>query len=198
VPLILLVIVDTPGISNKNLRQYLSGYGKDHALTDFILQEARTEAKARLFGKSEENVKYAEGMKTYLERSGHVVELGYTSRKETIRNVEHLVVSEELLRLKTKDNSTLNKEGRSAYWNTWKKENHNLLVNQLGYKTTKGHFLHGVFYVPSFSKATVPKLQTVFMTDACHLNFGKYTMFSCYGVTANASMLPVGFAILFW
>jgi hypothetical protein len=35
-----------------------------------------------------------------------------------------------------------------------------------GYKTTKGHFLHGVFYVPSFSKATVPELQTVFMADA--------------------------------
>jgi hypothetical protein len=70
-------------------------------------------------------------------------------------------------------------------------------VNQLCYKTTKGHFLHGVFYVPSFAKATVPKLQTVFIADACHLNFGKYTMFSCYGVTANANMLPVGFAIIF-
>ncbi len=96
-----------------------------------------------------------------------------------------------------KDNSTLDKEGRSAYWNTWKKENYDLLVNQLGYKTTDGHFLHGVFYVPSFSKATVPELQTVFMADACHLNFGKYTMFSCYGVTANANMLPVGFAVIF-
>ncbi len=139
-PLILLVILDTPGISNKNLRQYLLGYGKVHALTDSILQEARTEAKAQLFGKSEENVKYAEGMKTYLERIGHVVKLRYTSRKETIQNVEHLVVSEELLCLKAKDNSTLNKEGRSANWNTWKKENYDLLVNQLGYKTTKRSF----------------------------------------------------------
>jgi hypothetical protein len=62
VPLILPVIMDTPGISNKNLRQYLLGYGNDHMLTDSILQEARTEAKAQLFGKSEENVKYAKGM----------------------------------------------------------------------------------------------------------------------------------------
>ncbi len=61
----------------------------------------------------------------------------------------------------------------------------------------QGSFLHGVFYAPSFSKATVPELQTVFMADACHLNFGKYTMFSCYGVTTNANMLPVGFAIIF-
>jgi hypothetical protein len=196
-PLILPVIVDTPAISNKNLRQYLSGYGKDHALTDSILQEARTEAKAQLFGNSEENVKYTDSMKTYLERNGHVVELRYTSRKETIRNVERLVFSEELQRLKAKDNSTLDKERGSAYWNTWKKENYDLLVNQLGYKTTIGHFLHGLFFAPSFSKATVPELQTVFMADACHLNFGKYTMFSCYGVTANTNMSPVGFAIIF-
>jgi hypothetical protein len=70
-------------------------------------------------------------------------------------------------------------------------------VNQLGYKTTEGSFLHGVFYAPSFSKATAPKLQTVFMADACHLNFGKYTMFLCYGVTTNSNMWPVGFAIIF-
>ncbi len=61
----------------------------------------------------------------------------------------------------------------------------------------KCRFLHGVFYAPSFSKATVPKLQTVFMADACHLNFGKYTMFLCYGVTANSNMSVVGFAIIF-
>ncbi len=197
VPLILLVIVDTPAISNKNLRQYLSGYGKDHALTDLILQEARAETKTQLFGNSEENVKYAEGMKMYLERNGHVVELRYTSQKETIRNVEQLVVSEELQHLKAKDNSSLDKEKKSAYWNTWKKVNYNLLVNQLGYKTTIGHFLHGLFFGRFFSKAIVPELETVFKANACHLNFGKYTMFSCYGVTANANMLPVGFAIIF-
>jgi len=35
------------------------------------------------------------------------------------------------------------------------------------------------------------------MADACHLNFGKYTMFACYGVTANANMSMVGFAVIF-
>jgi hypothetical protein len=35
----------------------------------------------------------------------------------------------------------------------------------------------------------------MFMADA--LNFGKYTLFSCYGIAANANMSPVGFAILF-
>jgi len=50
---------------------------------------------------------------------------------------------------------------------------------------------------PSFAKATVPHLQKVFMADACHLNFGKYTLFSCYGVTANSNASPVVFAIIF-
>ncbi len=51
----------------------------------------------------------------YLKRSGHTAKLKYTSRKETLCNVEHLAVREELLRLKAKDNSTLDKEGRSQF-----------------------------------------------------------------------------------
>jgi hypothetical protein len=58
-------------------------------------------------------------------------------------------------------------------------------------------FLNGIFFAPSFAKATVPHLQKVFMADACHLNFGKYTLFSCYGVTANSNASPVAFAIIF-
>jgi len=81
VPLILSIIVDSPTISNKNLRHALSAYGKKHLLTDSILQEARTDAKAQLFGIAADNVKYAEGMKLELEKDGHIVELMYMSRK---------------------------------------------------------------------------------------------------------------------
>ena len=35
------------------------------------------------------------------------------------------------------------------------------------------------------------------MTVACHLHFGKYTLFCFYGVTANSNMSPVGFALIF-
>jgi hypothetical protein len=198
VPLLLSIIVDSPAISNKNLRHQLSAYGKEHSLTDSILQEARTDAKAQLFGIAEENVKYAEGMKTELEKEGHIVTLIYTKRKETLRNVEHLVVGEELLRLKATTNGTLDKAERRQFWKKWKTDNYALLVNQLGYKTQDcTRFLHGIFFTPSFSQKTVPELQTLFTADACHLNFGKYTMFTCYGITANANMSPVGFAIVF-
>jgi hypothetical protein len=189
--------LETPAISNKNLRAALSLYGKEHALTDSILQEARTNAKAQLFGVAEENVKFAEGMKSELVKEGHVVEIVYTSRKETLKNVERLVVGEELICLKNENNGTLDREERRQFWNQWKEDNYALLVNQLGFKNQQSRFFHGVIFTPSFTKTTVPEIQTVIMADVCHLNFGKYTMFACYGVTANAIMSPVGFAIIF-
>jgi len=110
VPLILSIIIDSPAMSNKDLRHALSAYGKEHSLTDSILQEARSDAKAQLFGIPADNVQYAEGMKLELEKDGHIVELMYTDRKTTLRNVEQLVVAEELLRLKSATNGTLDRD----------------------------------------------------------------------------------------
>jgi hypothetical protein len=173
VPLILSIIIDSPAISNKDLRHALLAYGKEHSLTDSILQEARSDAKAQLFGIAAENVQYAEGMKLELEKDGHIVELMYTNRKATLHNVEQLVVAEELLRLKSATNGTLNRDERRLFWSNSKKDNYALLVNQFGYKSQEcTRFLHGVFFTPSFSQKTVVELQTLFMADACHLNFG--------------------------
>ncbi len=120
-------------------------------MTDSILQEARSDAKAQLFGIAEENVQYAEGMKLELEKDGHIIELMYTNRKATLRNVERLVVAEELLCLKSATNGTLNRDEGRQFWSNWKKDNYALLVNQLGYKTQEcTRFLHGVFFTPSF------------------------------------------------
>ena len=192
VTLILSIIVGSPAISNKNLRHALSAYGKEHLLTNSILQEARTKANAQLFGIPEDNVKYAEGMKSELKKDSHVIELMYMTRKETICNVEHFVIGEELLHLRSVTNGTLDRDERHRYWSKWKSEKYALLFNQLRFKTQAMRFLHGMFFMPSFLQKTVPELQTLFTADACHLNFGKYTMFVCYGVTANANMSPVG------
>ena len=147
-------------------------------MTNSILQEARSDAKAQLFGIAAENVKYAEGMKSELEKDGHIVELMYMSRKATLRNVEQLVVGEELLHLKSATKSTLDRDERRQFWSKWKKVNYALLINQLGYKSQEGtRFFHGVFCTPSFSQKTVPKLQTLFMADVCHLNFGKSNIY---------------------
>ena len=125
-------------------------------------------------------------------------ECGVQLNDARLRDVERLVVAEELLCLKSATNGTLDRDERRQFWSNWKKDNYALLVNQLGYKSQEcTRFLHGVFFTPSFSQKTVVHLQTLFMADACHLNFGKYTMFTCYRITANTNMSPVGFAIIF-
>ncbi len=91
----------------------------------------------------------------------------------------------------------MNKEERNSFISKWKTEHRDLLMDQLGPKCCHVSFLHGVFFSPSFSQATVPELQRLVMADACHLNFGKYILYSCYGITANANMFPVRFAIIF-
>ena len=60
-------------------------------------------------------------------------------------------------------------------------------------------FLSGIIFAMSNAQRTVPHphLQTVFQADACHMNFGKYTLYSCYGTTANGNTSPVAFVILF-
>ena len=61
-------------------------------------------------------MQYAEGMKSELEKDGHIVELMYTSRKATLCNVEQLVVGEELLRLKSVTNGTLDRDEQRQLW----------------------------------------------------------------------------------
>jgi hypothetical protein len=44
VPLILGMIADNPGCTNKTLRGFLKGYGNEYAFTESILQEAKSAA----------------------------------------------------------------------------------------------------------------------------------------------------------
>ena len=127
---------------------------------------------------------------------GHHVLVKMTKRKETIKNVQRLVVAEKLTRLKIL-NQTMGAAERRDFAKKWIKDNEDLLVLQLGARNHGYDFVHGIFFVPLFTTATVPHLQPVFMADTCHLNFGKYTLFSCYGRTANVNMSPVAFAIVF-
>jgi len=85
VPLILSIIIDSPAISNKDLRHALSAYGKEHSLTNSILQEARSDTKAQLFGIAADNVQYEEGIKLELEKDGHIVKLILIGVNITVR-----------------------------------------------------------------------------------------------------------------
>jgi hypothetical protein len=63
--------------------------------------------------------------------------------------------------------------------------------------TTLHKFVGQIFLATSTVKQSVPKLQMVYQSDAAHMNFGKYSLYSCYGITANCKTSPVAFGIVF-
>ena len=88
VPLILGMIADNPGCTNKMLRCYLKTYGKEYAFTESILQEAWAMARTQLFRIPEVNVRYVNTVKEELEKRGHIVRMVYTEQRETLKNIE--------------------------------------------------------------------------------------------------------------
>jgi hypothetical protein len=58
-------------------------------------------------------------------------------------------------------------------------------------------YLTGILFATAASIQTVPQLQEGIQGNACHLQFGKYTLFSAYGSTAVGSMFPIAFGIMF-
>ncbi len=114
----------------------------------------------------------------------------FMTRRETLKNIERIVISEELLCRKYLDNSILNSNERKV-------ENCELIINKLGRKGDCAQYLYGIYFTPPFAPNTVPELKRLFMADACHVGFGEYTLFSCYRITMNGNMSPVGFVIVF-
>ncbi len=123
--------------------------------------------------------------------------LSFTNRKETIKNIEKVIIADEVLCRKDAHLEGLAPNNRHAFVSKWMNDHSKILLQQLGWKSNDVPFLDGVLFVPLFVQKTVPHLQKMYMADACHLNFGKYMLFSCYGVTTNSNMSPVAFAILF-
>ena len=85
------------------------------------------------------------------------------------------------------------------YIKQWKHDNKVMLEESgLCHNSSETHrFVSGVFLSLQQARHTVPFLQSVFQADAAHMNFGKYTLYSCYGNTANGNTFPVAIAIIF-
>jgi hypothetical protein len=62
VPFIKDMVARNPSLSTKYIKSLMKPYAKEYALTKSVVQEARDVAKAELFGKAEDNVKYAHGV----------------------------------------------------------------------------------------------------------------------------------------
>jgi hypothetical protein len=115
VPLILRIVAENPEVTNKTLRGFLNSYGRDYALTESVLNKACCSARMELFRTPELNVKYANNIQEELRKPGHIVRMKYTNRQETLKNIERLVISEEMLRWKHADNSTMSANDRKAF-----------------------------------------------------------------------------------
>ncbi len=87
-----------------------------------------------------------------MKAQGHIVQMKFTMRRETLKNIERLVISEELLRRKYLDNSVLNANERKVFWNNWKNKNRKLIIEKLGRKGDCAQYLHGIYFTPLFAQ----------------------------------------------
>ena len=193
VPLIAATIADTPMALAQVLQSLLAPYGHRYCFSSSIIQNARSEARKLIFGEPDNNVAYAMFVRDQLQREGHHVVLDFKSRKDIIRQMEKIVIADEMNRRKEHQLQPLLAHERMPFITQWKHANSDVLMAKLGSVSESPplKFLDRIFFAPSFSTSTVPYLQRVFMADACHLHFGKYTLFGCYGVTANSNMSPL-------
>ena len=199
VPIIKSTIAVTPRASNKFLLGVLGPYGNKYAFTKAIIQKARDIARAEIFGDPGNNVKYILGLQDQMRRLGHECEVIFSDRKETLRKLKLVVLTEAVRNEldQTRKLALATEDGAKAFLQDWTRENDSFIRRYLGTKTDNWRFVHGIVFATSTSKRTAPNLQEVIQADAAHMNFGKYTLYSAYGTTANAQSSPIAFAILF-
>ncbi len=116
-PIIANAVEETPGISYQMIREILSPFANDYALTNNILQDGRDMAKVERFGVPEDNIQFAHGVFTELTAMGHKVFFLYTDRAQTLKNVSAVVLLDELERKKKEKMSMLQAERRDYLLN---------------------------------------------------------------------------------
>ncbi len=188
-----------PGMSYNHMRSLTENYAHGHLITNNILQEARDSAKKELLGDADDNVRYCEAVKEAIISMGHSCELFFSDRRDVIRSLRATVVREELKRREDDSEPALKKGAETEQFiEQWLIENEVALTDQLGMEDGPPlKFLTGIFIATSTSKLQGPFLQDVIQADAAHMSFGKYTLFLAYANTANGTMAPLGFAMMF-
>ena len=99
-------------------------------------------------------------MKEDLEKAGHHVKLSFTTRKETMRNLDKIILAEEAQRRKDVNMDGILPAERKDFVLLWRKKHESTIYERLGTPADQHRlkFLNGIFFAPSFAKATVPHL----------------------------------------
>ena len=191
------VIREKPNVSNADMRTYLSAYATDQCFTDNVLQNTRTKAKLEIFGQPRDNVQYAYHLKAAMDQRGHPCELILVNRGSVMSSISQVVVEDENRR-RYKDGlrTRMNAQERVPFLKEWLVRNKTYLDAQMG-QGIGNKYLSGILFATSVGARVVPHLQKVIQADGCHVNFGKYTIYTAYGSDANGAMVPISFAILF-
>ncbi len=118
-------------------------------------------------------------------------------QREVIQKLEEIVLSERMKKAR-KAGDKMKRDDNIKFVKEWKEKNFEMLLEEsLVEGTTLNKFVGRIFMATSTSKQNDPLLQTVYQSDAAHMKFGKYTLYSCYGITANCNASPVAFAIVY-
>ncbi len=202
VPLVHSAIAEAPNLSCKEIIILLQTYIIDMFLTNALIQKVQTTIRNQVFGDPDKNVTHIPELVDILEAAGHDFDI-YAKTPIDVKKRLLAVVLEQKMNSLKKDNKMMLKAEKLQYLDKWEEANMEMLeVVRLGRNCgAEGvgleRFLCGVFLSISAARNAVPLLQTVYQADAAPMNFGKYTLYSCYGDTANCNVFPVAFGIIF-
>jgi hypothetical protein len=138
-------------------------------------------------------------LRDLLEGDNHDFDIYAKTPIEVKKRLLNVVIEQKMNSIK-KDGKTMARAEKLQYLQKWEWANLEMLEDVgLGKncgddKGAAPTFLCGIFLSISGAKNTVPLLQTVYQADAAHMNFGKYTLYSCYGITANCMLLLESFS----
>ncbi len=100
-------IKDCPSVTYCVMSEVIQDYVNPYVVTNNILQDARNHAKADLFGKPDDNIRYAYAVQQAIQDMGHVCDLIFTGCCDVIQMVRAVALKEELTRQEHANKPTL-------------------------------------------------------------------------------------------
>lgn len=147
----------TPNMSNEAMRLLLAPYAPERFLTDAVLQNTRTRAKADVFGNANVNVLYAPGLVQSVQQQGHRIKLLWFTRDQLLRQITKVLVEEENRRRKSENKNNMTGVERQAYLTKWMMENKGKIDAQMGMEQGN-KYLQAIMFATAASQGTVPHL----------------------------------------
>ena len=88
-------IRETPNLSNATMCKVMEAYVPDYAITENLLQKARTEREISVFSVPSRNVQYCRVLKLAMDKQGHLVKLIFATYNATVLALSKILVDEE-------------------------------------------------------------------------------------------------------